>query len=803
MRSILIGRIAILLAAVVFMAAEPMSLSAAPRGGTPAVMDFTKGAKPDKTHDWTLGATGARGWVWGWRGHTFEARQIYITTVAAGSPADGVLAKGDVILGLAGKMFDDDARVVLARALTEAEKEQNHGLLKLIRWREGKTENVEIKLAVMGAYSDTAPYNCSKSKKIFEQGCQAIAKKGLGKVSIPNSLNALALLASGKAEYRPMLAEYARLAAELRLESMATWHYGYANMFLAEYYLATGDKSILPGLKRITMEAARGQSNVGTWGHKFARPDGILNGYGAMNQPGLSLTISMVLARQAGVKDPVLDRAIAKASSFLRWYANKGAIPYGDHAPWPDHEDNGKCCLAAVLFDLLGDAEAAGFFSRMGTAAWAERESGHTGNFFNVLWAMPGVARSGELATAAYLKQDAWYYDLARAWDGSFVYQGNPANWNHHCYGGWDSTGAYLLAYALPLKSLYLTGKKPTCVKPLTREQVVATIDAGKDFDFWRNKTSYDGRTTPELLEGLKSWSPAVRTRSASSLSRRDDNVVPQLMAMLDSKDVNTRYGACEALLQLGSRSAPAAGKLRELLGDKDQWIRGLAARALGAGEVKACRAAAEDMLKMAAKDASDDPRGIVNRSVAQALFTKPGSHTLPPGVLSESLEGVDRKLIYGAIRGLLKNEDSSARGRLIAIYPRLTDQDLQVLLPDIMVATAKMAPSNTMFADGIRLAGLDLLSSRHISEGMQMCIDVIEPDRWGLGHRFDKCVVYLSRYGGNLKQVMPALRKLRDSVGKGDRPAKIDKLIADIEADTNPPKLQTAAEFMRKPAKP
>lgn len=769
-------------------------------------MDFTKGAKPDKTHDWTLGATGARGWVWGWRGHTFDARQIYITTVAAGSPAAGVLAKGDVILGLAGKPFDDDARVLFARALTEAEKEKNHGVMKLIRWRAGKTENVEIKLAVLGAYSDTAPYNCSKSKKIFEQGCRAIAKKGLGKVSIPNSLNALALLASGKEEYKPLLAEYAKLAAELRLESMATWHYGYANMFLAEYYMATGDKSILPGLKRLTMEAARGQSNVGTWGHKFARPNGILNGYGAMNQPGLSLTISMVLARQAGVKDPVLDRAIAKASSFLRWYANKGAIPYGDHDPWPDHEDNGKCSSAAVLFDLLGDAEAAGFFARMGTAAWAERESGHTGNFFNVLWAMPGVSRSGELATAAYLKQDAWYYDLARAWDGTFVYQGNPANWNHHCYPGWDSTGAYLLAYALPLKSLCLTGKKLTCVKPLTREQVTATIDAGKGFDFWRNKTSYDSKPTSELLQGLKSWSPAVRTRAASSLSRRDDNVVAQLTAMLGSQDQNTRYGACEALLMLGAKASPAAAKLRELLSDKDQWLRGLAARALSAGDEKAREAAAGDLLKMAAANAPDDPRGIVNRSVAKALFLKAGGQAS----LAESLEGENRKLLYPAIRGLLKNEDSAARGKVGAIYPKLTDEDLQVLLPDIMVATAKMAPSNTMFADGIRLAGLDLISRRHIHEGMQMCVDVIEVGRWGLGRRFDKCLVYLSRYGGNARELVPALRKLREGVGGGKpnakanpRVATIDKLIADIQADTNPPKLQTAAEFMRKPAKP
>ena len=143
-----------------------------------------------------------------------------------------------------------------------------------------------------------------------------------------------------------------------------------------------------------------------------------------MNSPGIVLTTAMVVAREAGVKDPAVDRAIAKASGFLRWYVNKGAIPYGDHQPWPGHEDNGKCSGAAVLFDLLGDREAASFFARMSTAAYDERERGHTGNFFNVLWALPGVSRCGPLATGAYWKEQAWYYDLARGWDGELRLSG-------------------------------------------------------------------------------------------------------------------------------------------------------------------------------------------------------------------------------------------------------------------------------------------------------------------------------------------------------------------------------------------
>lgn len=105
-------------------------------------------------------------------------------------------------------------------------------------------------------------------------------------------------------------------------------------MFLAEYNIATGDASVMPGLRRLALEAARGQSAVGSWGHGFARPDGRLGGYGMMNSPGVPLTISLVMARAAGVDDPQVALAIQRRARLLRCYIGKGCIPYGDHAPW-------------------------------------------------------------------------------------------------------------------------------------------------------------------------------------------------------------------------------------------------------------------------------------------------------------------------------------------------------------------------------------------------------------------------------------------------------------------------------------
>ena len=123
----------------------------------------------------------------------------------------------------------------------------------------------------------------------------------------------------------------------------------------------------------------------------------------------------------------------------------KGGIPYGDHAPWiQTHCDNGKNDMAAVLFDLKGDAEAAEFYSWMAVAAHgAERDTGHTGNFFNILWALPGVVRSGPQASGVWMAEYGWYYDLARRWDGSFGHQGAPGQ-RTDSYRQWDATGAFL-----------------------------------------------------------------------------------------------------------------------------------------------------------------------------------------------------------------------------------------------------------------------------------------------------------------------------------------------------------------------
>ena len=103
-----------------------------------------------------------------------------------------------------------------------------------------------------------------------------------------------------------------------------------------------------------------------------------------------------------------------------------------------------------------------------------ERDTGHTGNFWNMTWAMPGVNQSGPQATGAWMNEfGAWYYDLARDHNNQFQHQGPPQP-TPDSTRGWDPTGAYLLAYAMPLKKLILTGREEPTAKQLSAEEALA-----------------------------------------------------------------------------------------------------------------------------------------------------------------------------------------------------------------------------------------------------------------------------------------------------------------------------------------
>lgn len=743
-----------------------LEASTAGDGGV-ANPDFTKGdgIPEDAPHDWNLGPTGLRGWMFSHRMDTTEARQVMITEVADNSPAAGLVQVGDVLLGVQSSHFSYDPRTELGKAITRAEA--TDGQLSLLRWRNGETETTTVNLAVLGNYSPTAPFDCPKSSKILAQASHQLARhmnenptEGNG---IERCFNALALLATGNPDFLPIIrqqVEWAAQYSDLKRKSLHSWFYGPANLLLAEYTLATGDQSFIKDLERVTLEIVAGQSAVGSWGHRFVQDNGRLAGYGMMNAPGLTLTTSLLLAREAGIRNPTLDEAIDKSLDLLRFYSGKGAVPYGDHHPWVEtHEDNGKNGIAALAFHLANEPTHASYFSKTSVASHgAERDTGHTGNYFNILWAMPGVALSGPHATGAWLQEFGWYYDLARRWDGSFQHQGPPSP-KHDSYKNWDATGAFILAYAQPLANIHLAGRKKSIVKAITASQAASLIADGKGWSPRKKDQVYSNHTTEELLNALKSWSPVVRERAASELAHRDSPPVDKLIDLLRKGDLNTQLGTCQALIALKHLAAPAYQPLVQKLDAEDLWLRIKAAEALASIGQAATPAIPTLLSMIAAGNTSDDPRGMQQRYLTFALFDR------REGMLKQSLDGVNRDQLYAAVRAGLKNQDGRARGTLDTVYHNLSFEEIKPLLPAIHEAILHPAPSGIMFADGIRLGGLKLLARHRISEGLPLCLDLIRLEDWGAMRRLPTCLNALQLYGGAAQPLIPKLTQLEQQL--------------------------------------
>ena len=771
--------------------------------------DFTKGeAIPEgATHDWNLGPTGARGWMYSNKLETSEARQIMVTKVDPGSPADGVLRPGDVILGATGRLFKTDPRTELGRAIGIAEA--SSGRLVLINWRDGRRKRVTVKLPTLGRYAATAPFDCPKSTKILERGCEALAEKMAANpekgTPIERCYNALALLASGNPDYLPLVRQQVEsfsTYSDLERRSLHSWWYGPINILMAEYVLATGDRTFMPDLERITMEIVHGQSEVGSWGHRMVQTNGRLSGYGMMNAPGLPLTISMVLARKAGVEDPELDEAIEKSARLMRFYVGKGSVPYGDHHPWiQTHDDNGKNGAAAVLFNLLGDAEAAEYFSRMSVASHGnERDNGHTGNYFNMLWAMPGVAMSGPNASGAWMEEFGWYYDLARRWDGTFQHQGPPQA-KPDSYRNWDATGALLLAYAQPLDRIHLTGRTPSTPPEVDRRTADSLVEDGRGWGSRTRLESWSDRSTRQLLRNLENWSPVVRERAAMELARRDGDPTSSLRKILRRNDPYGRLGACQAAIMLKGRAAPLVDDFRVAMQSDDLWFRVKAAEAIAAIGGPAMPALPDLLTRLADTPDASDPRRMEQRYLCFALFDR------RDGMLGRSLEGVDRDALLAAVAAGLENEDGRARGAIGSVYRNLSFEAITPLLPAIHEAIREPAPSGIMFADGIRLSGLDLFAEHGIEEGVPWCVTMVDPERWGMGNRIERCLNALRVYGGSAKSQIPRLKALQaELVQRKWNPERLEKidipgLIVELENDKEPRGLRRIDELTPDPS--
>jgi hypothetical protein len=522
-----------------------------------------------------LGPTGARGWV--------DENRIYVAEVAKGSPAEGILRRGDAILGIAGAPFRDgrDPRIALGNAITDCETAENGGKLMLLVRRGGHERKVRLPLRVLGSYSPTWPFECAKSAKILDRSCAYVAAAQYpdghlqGELGMATAWAGLLFLASGEARYLDNARRAAYWLTKQSLEGVVlnSWPCGYSALFLAEYYLATGDRAVLPALRALTRLMAKGQMKCGSWGHSI--PWG---GYGAVNQVGLSCFIALILAGECGIGTG--EAAVRRSAAFFARYAGKGWVPYGDHKPWRGRGGNGKNALAAVAFQLLGaDPAAVRHFSRSVAAGYRFREEGHTGSYFSFFWGPLAAIHAGREEFRTFLDNQKWYYDLARTHDGGLVCQPNAENLGGRTPGTYTwcgpayTSGGMALFYALPRKRLRILGA--------SRSVFGRTLPARLS----KARSLYEQRKWDELRACLAQAAkarnlPAEQKRladqlaAAAALQRQSVNLtVRAVESHVREGDVYRASELLKSLERLCGKDDPKLSPARELMAKNERWV--------------------------------------------------------------------------------------------------------------------------------------------------------------------------------------------------------------------------------------
>jgi len=410
---------------------------------------------------------------------TLPAFGMKVKTVEKGSPAEatGKLKPGQIIESINGQTLKDiDPRIILGGIITKAEASDGIIRFKVRDASASVAEEVVVKIPVLGAYSPTWPLKCAKSDKIVRGMAEYLAKSG-NHACNGTDLGLLFMLSTGEEKdlnvARGWIKEVAEKYKKIDVGAYPhAWNTGYSGLGLCEYYLRTGDATVLPVIEKFVDSARRSMYN-GAWAMRGGLPFTYMLG-GHVNAAGENMVTLLLLAKECGV---TVDETTLQASlkQFFR-YAGHGNVPYGDQLPEGGFVDNGKNgafafqMAAAVsltpegensLYAAARDISAVkGFYS----TSWMLQ--GHTGGGIGEVWRSAAMGLMyGKKPTKyrEFMDNRMWFYELSRRFDGSFGIMGGDIQGVGA--GRYDTplwgTGL-ALSYTIPRKTLRMSGAPAT-----------------------------------------------------------------------------------------------------------------------------------------------------------------------------------------------------------------------------------------------------------------------------------------------------------------------------------------------------
>lgn len=405
------------------------------------------------------------------------AFRMKVHNIEEGSPAaaTGKFKQGQIIESINGrKLKDIDPRIQLGRIITQAEASDGRIVFRVRDKDDAPVQEVTVQIPVLGVYSDTWPLNCPKSARIVRNFADYLAEQGWGDGHCGlNGPALLFLLSTGEDKDLATARRWIRKTIDFYAKNPApfkNWRIGYGGVPLAEYYLRTGDRSILPVIQKYA-DLARDHHYLGGWAHGGTGLFPYMNG-GHMNAAGSHVLAFLLLAKECGVE---VDEQTLQSSlrQFYR-FAGRGLNPYGDQRPEAGFVDNGKCGRLAFAMSAAASLKPDGWDSLYAQASYAcalksfyttpWMNHGHTGGGIGEVWrsfAMGLLYAKRPTQYRSFMGTRQWFYELSRRYDGSF---GIPGGGRYDGRAGTTPVWGHAMAltYTAPRKTLQITGAPDT-----------------------------------------------------------------------------------------------------------------------------------------------------------------------------------------------------------------------------------------------------------------------------------------------------------------------------------------------------
>jgi hypothetical protein len=432
-------------------------------GGTYYTGEKIYESRPEPARDTHFGCIGATGLM----ARIYPGVILKVEETMAGSPAAGKFAKGDIITGINGVALKGlNPFVVLGKALNEAEAADGRMIFDVAS-ADGKTERKEtVAIPVLGAYSKTWPLDCGKSKKIIAQAAAFYADpKKFSEGGIPGALACLFLLSTGDDRYLPRVKAYFdAFPKDTRGIGDHTWNNGYNGIACGEYFLRTGDPSVLPILQHYCDDAKERQKfgcGWTHWGHEIS-PGYVASGL--MNPAGAQMLTTLLLGKECGVN--VDEETLLGSLRFFYRFAGHGTVAYGDHRGEGGLGSNGKDGMIAAAMQIATGArsdvtiyqKARGYLAMSMIDSYPLLVMGHGDEGRgDGIWR--GIITSYLMKEKPALFREsmnrlAWWHDLSREPGGSIGIA--TLAWGDGVIG---SSGPGMgLSYTAPLQTLRITG---------------------------------------------------------------------------------------------------------------------------------------------------------------------------------------------------------------------------------------------------------------------------------------------------------------------------------------------------------